>query len=477
MSSQKYLRIKEDIDDKDDDIPLWRKLCFAVGGAPYQITTNVIGFFFSIFLLEVAEIEPKYVSIILFGGKAWDAITDPTCGYLVHRSPFTKFGRMKPWILLSTPFACAAYYGLFYVPDISEEAKFGYYFAMFCLFEGLLSGLHVPYTSLTMYISSKQKERDSATSYRMVSEAIGVLLAVIVQGKLVEKYRTAGECSKPESTVSPHSIDDQKWSYTLGSIIVIGIYVLCTLIVFFGVKEKRGLVEDKNSASYFRGLKTVITYGPYIKAAMAFLFISIAIGVVQGNLALYCTHALKMGDKFSDFILVVLGTSIVSMPIWQCILIKFGKKTAYAVGISIFIPVLISHLYLPAGNEYIYYVVVAIAGLGISVSLLLPWSVLPDILDLFMLETKTRKDPIFYSFYVFFNKLAIGLGLGISQVALQFGGYETGACTQPKSVELTLRLLVACPVVFVLIALLFLWRYPIDEKKREQIREDILNMM
>lgn len=44
---------------------------------------------------------------------------------------------------------------------------------------------------------------------------------------------------------------------------------------------------------------------------------------------------------------------------------------------------------------------------------------LPDVIDEFMISTGERKDAIFYSFYVFFNKLAAGLGLGISQVALQ----------------------------------------------------------
>lgn len=46
-------------------------------------------------------------------------------------------------------------------------------------------------------------------------------------------------------------------------------------------------------------------------------------------------------------------------------------------------------------------------------------SMLPDVIDEFMISTGERKDAIFYSFYVFFNKLAAGLGLGISQVALQ----------------------------------------------------------
>lgn len=37
-------------------LPVWRKICFAIGGVPYQMTNAVVSFFFSIFLLEVAEV-------------------------------------------------------------------------------------------------------------------------------------------------------------------------------------------------------------------------------------------------------------------------------------------------------------------------------------------------------------------------------------------------------------------------------------
>ena len=43
---------------------------------------------------------------------------------------------------------------------------------------------------------------------------------------------------------------------------------------------------------------------------------------------------------------------------------------------------------------------------------------LPDVLDDYMLKTGHRKDAIFYSFYVFFNKIAVGVGVGLSQLAL-----------------------------------------------------------
>ena len=36
------------------------KLCYAVGGAPYQITGSALGFFLQIFLLDVAQVRREF---------------------------------------------------------------------------------------------------------------------------------------------------------------------------------------------------------------------------------------------------------------------------------------------------------------------------------------------------------------------------------------------------------------------------------
>lgn len=451
-------------------LPVWRKICFAIGGVPYQMTNAVVSFFFSIFLLEVAEIRPTYASIIVFGGRVWDAFTDPMCGFLVSRTN-TRFGKFRPWILFSAPFACITYFLLWYVPDFSEEGKLGWYFVFYCLFQCLMSGLHVPYTSLTMVISNNQKDRDSATAYRMGAEAIGVLAASVIQGTFVNKYRIAGECDE-DSKITAEELKNQKWSYNMGAVVMISVYMLSSIIVFLGTKERIGVISEGHGG-FWKGLKLTLSFRPYKLLSFSFLFLSLGISIVQGNLALYCTHSLDLGEHFSTFITILLVSAILFIPIWQVALVRIGKKRSFAIGMIIFIPVLISQLYIP-GNVYAYYPVLVLAGISVAVALLLPWSMLPDVLDEFMLQTGTRQDAIFYSFYVFFSKLAVGVGLGLSQLALGVGGYKTGECDQPASVGLALRyLVVPGPVVFTLIALLILWRYPIDENRRKQIKKEL----
>lgn len=56
-----------------------------------------------------------------------------------------------------------------------------------------------------------------------------------------------------------------------------------------------------------------------------------------------------------------------------------------------------------------------------SVGLSVPRSMLPDTVDDFMLRNPSclNLEALFYSFYVFFNKFAGGLAVGISTLSLQ----------------------------------------------------------
>jgi Na+/melibiose symporter-like transporter len=48
---------------------------------------------------------------------------------------------------------------------------------------------------------------------------------------------------------------------------------------------------------------------------------------------------------------------------------------------------------------------------------------LPDVIDEFMIKTGERNESIFYSFYVFFNKLSVGVAVGLSTLVLEYGKF------------------------------------------------------
>ncbi|XP_077991213.1 sodium-dependent lysophosphatidylcholine symporter 1-B-like [Glandiceps talaboti] len=453
------------------------KVSYAAGGIPYPMTANVVAFFISVFLLDVAEIRPAYVSIIVFSGKAWDAITDPTIGILIQKFD-SRFGKIKPWIVLSTPFAVVSYFFLWYVPDISDNAKLGYYFVIYCSYQTFLTCYHLPYSALTMYLSDQQSDRDSATAYRMTCEVLGTVIGIVVHALCLTAASSIDfldPCIDTNSTdvptYSPEERDPVEQSYMLSAGILSILFIISCMIVTIGTSEKKddAVDQQKEREEFCGSLKDVFTHGPYILLLLCFLCVSLSLQIVQGNLALYLLHAIQY-ENYQLALMLLLISTLICLPVWQLIMNKIGKKKTLGIGMIIEIPILGS-LYFANSHPAAIYTLSIVSGAAISVAYLCPWSMIPDVIDDFTVKTGTRKEAIFYSFYVFFTKLAVGVTLGISALVLEFVGYNSGACTQPEAVAEALRILVSAgPVFFLLIGLVFLWFYPITEMRRSETR-------
>ncbi|XP_036719838.1 sodium-dependent lysophosphatidylcholine symporter 1 isoform X5 [Balaenoptera musculus] len=458
QAGERPVQVKKE-SKKKNQLSICNKLCYAVGGAPYQVTGCALGFFLQIYLLDVAQVDPFSASIILFVGRAWDAITDPLVGFCISKSPWTRLGRLMPWIIFSTPLAIIAYFLIWFVPDF-QQGQTLWYLLFYCLFETLVTCFHVPYSALTMFISTEQSERDSATAYRMTVEVLGTVLGTAIQGQIVGQAHTPCVQDANASTValeganrtqSATSLRETQNAYLLAAGVIASIYVICAVILTLGVREQREPYETQQAKPmpFFRGIRLVMSHGPYIKLIAGFLFTSLA---------------------FMNLLLAIMFSATVTIPIWQWFLTRFGKKMAVYIGISSAVPFLIL-VALMESNLIVTYVVAVAAGISVAAAFLLPWSMLPDVIDDFHLKQPHihGTEPIFFSFYVFFTKFASGVSLGISTLSLDFTGYQTRGCSQPAPVKFTLKMLVTmAPIVLILIGLLLFKLYPIDEEKRRQ---------
>ncbi|XP_061671107.1 sodium-dependent lysophosphatidylcholine symporter 1-B [Syngnathoides biaculeatus] len=472
--------------EQRNTLSVCNKLCYAVGGAPYQITGCALGFFLQLYLLDVAQLDPFYASIILFVGRAWDAITDPTVGFLVSRSPWTRIGRMMPWIVISTPLAVLSYFLIWYVPPF-EDGKVIWYLFFYCLFQSLQTCFHVPYSALTMFISSEQKERDSATAYRMTVEVLGTVLGTAIQGQIVGMANApcipgpdailadmSSNSSDLNGTDHVISLEHTRAAYMIASGVICLIYVLCAIVLFFGVREQKESSRPKSEPlSFFQGIKLVMGHGPYAKLVMVFLFTSLAFMLLEGNFALFCSYTLGFRNDFQNILLVIMLSATLTIPFWQWFLTKFGKKTAVYVGTLSVVPFMILVVCVKS-NLIVTYVVSFAAGVSVAAAFLLPWSMLPDVVDDFQVQNPEANghEALFYSFYVFFTKFASGVSLGISTLSLDFAGYISRGCSQPAEVDITLKVLVsAAPILLIMIGLAILYTYPINEDRRQGNRK------
>ncbi|KAA0706922.1 Sodium-dependent lysophosphatidylcholine symporter 1 [Triplophysa tibetana] len=476
---------------KATGIPLSRKLCYAIGGMPYQMTLNAKGFFMQIFLLDVVKMGASYASIILFLGRAWDAVTDPMIGYAVSKSSSTKFGKLIPWIVFSMPFGVVSYIMLWYTPQdtMSPGYSFCWYFVWSCLFDTFMSCYHVPYSSLNMFLGGNDRDRDSATGYRMGMEVFATLAGATIQGQIVGVYhaKRSQVCRMQQNDTGVPSVNataslndtteilqNTRKAYVIAALVIGFIYFICCLVVFLGVKEQLAPLSklDRLNLPYLTGMKMVVCHIPYVKLVFGFLFASLAFQMAQGNFALFCTHAADMGGYFQHLVIILLTAATFSTPLWQTLLVKLGKKTTIFIGLSSYIPALIL-ISLLRNSLPLFIIMSMLAGTSLAALFLLPWSMLPDVVDDFKVKNPSCRDlePLFYSCFVFFNKFGGGLAVGISTLVLHFAGYKPGACKHNSQVIFSLRMLFApVPICLLLISMVMLYFYPITEKRRQEIQ-------
>ncbi|XP_067226716.1 sodium-dependent lysophosphatidylcholine symporter 1-like isoform X1 [Chanodichthys erythropterus] len=480
----------EDGDDqqKTPGIPLSRKLCYAIGGMPYQMTATAKGFFMQIFLLDVVKMEAFSASIILFLGRAWDGITDPLIGYTVSNSGRTRIGKLIPWIVFTMPLGVLSYVMLWYTPQhtMSSAFSFSWYFIWCCLFDTFMSCYHVPYSSLNMFLGGNEKDRDSATGYRMGMEMFATLAGAAIQGQIVGAHhaKKTRDCSLQNETVGfsgnhtdeiSVALQNTRTAYLTGALILGMLYFLCCLVLFLGVKEQLAPLSklDRINVSYLTGIKLMLGHTPYVRLVCGFLFASIAFQMAQGNFALFCTHAAHMGEYFQHLVLLLLTAATISIPVWQMLLIKIGKKATIFIGLSMDIPALIV-ISLVKSNLPVFIIMSVLSGTSLGALFLLPWSMLPDVVDDFKVKNPSCQDlePLFYSCYVFFNKFGGGMSVGISTLVLHFVGYKPGACRHNPAVIHSLRVLFApVPICLLLISLVLFYFYPINEERRQEIQK------
>ncbi|XP_068198408.1 major facilitator superfamily domain-containing protein 2B [Antennarius striatus] len=466
-------------------LTLCSKLCFAIGGAPKEVAASATAFFLQIYLLDVAQINAFQASMVLFIGKAWGAVTDPIVGFFITKSRWTKIGRLMPWMVGCTPFLVVSYFYLWFVPPFIT-GRFIWYLGFYCLYQTLITCFHVPYSALTMFLSTDQRERDSATAYRMTMEVLGTLVGAAIQGQIVASAHTLKHCSTHNVSAnylgnssgaeiikslvhSQEHLSHSKEVYMIAAGVIGAVFLICTVVMFLGVRETDDPYAPKTEKqiSFHQGFILVMRHGPYLTLTAAFLFITVAIQLVQSNFVLFCTYAADLRDHFQNIVLTILVSAVISIPLWQWFLERFGKKTAAFCGITWIMPFTLMLVFIP--NVVVAYVVAVSSGLSVAASLLLPWSMLPDVVDDFRLANPYCKghEAIFYSFYVFFTKFAAGISLGVSTLCLEFAGYDTGACKQPAPVVYTLKLLIgAAPVAFIVTGLMILVLYPISEDVR-----------
>ncbi len=194
---------------------------------------------------------------------------------------------------------------------------------------------------------------------------------------------------------------------------------------------------------------------------------------------------MKAEDQFTYILLAIQFSAAINLFIAQRLVSRFGKKATFFAGEGVMLAVMGTIFFLPEGYVPVLYVYAVLSGMGVSVSMLIPWSMLPDVIDEDEWKTGNRREGDYYSIFLVFQKVGLGIATAASSFALGLAGYqspddqaagETGLIEpeQPASVILTLKLLVGfIPFGLMLVSVATMYFYPITREKHAQIMKDL----
>ncbi len=247
-------------------------------------------------------------------------------------------------------------------------------------------------------------------------------------------------------------------------------------MVFAFTKESQFQGKVEEGPGFVEGLRVVFQNRAFLFVTTIYLLTWLCIQFVQANLLLYTRYWVNAEEQFPFLVLSIQATAFIFLLVWAKISERVGKKRVYYYGAAIWIVVEIALFFVQPGQVTLLFVLAILAGIGVSIGYLVPWSMLPDVIELDELETGQRREGIYYGFFVFLQKLGISLGLALSNFALELTGYITpteGAPlpVQPDSVQFALRIFVSLvPAVILLISIPVVARYPITRQRYAEIR-------
>ncbi len=435
-------------------LPLRTRLAFGAGDLGPAIATIIAGFFQLFFLTTVAGLPPALAGAILLVVKIWDAVNDPIIGWLTDRTS-TRWGRRRPWLLFG-----AAPFGLLFflqwvIPPFDVTGKFVYYLIIALLFDTAFTIVNVPYTALTPELTRDYDERTVLNSFRFAFSIGGSLLGGILHQSIVSLYPA-----------------DPRTGYLVAGAVVGTLIALPFLWCFLGTRERYEPDPEAKELSLGEQIGYVFRNRPYLFVVGIYMFSWLAVQVTSAVLTFYITFWLRRPDLITTFLLAVQGSALAFLFVWSAVSRRIGKKAVYLVGSVIWIAVQAFLFFLQPEQITLAIILAVIAGAGVATAYLVPWSMMPDVIELDELETGQRREGMFYGFMVLLQKLGLAVGLFLVGLGLQVAGFNENlpADLQPDSARLAIRLMIGpVPTLILICGMLLTWFYPITREKHEAV--------
>ncbi|MBV1879871.1 MAG: MFS transporter [Pseudomonadales bacterium] len=466
----------------------WHILSYSAVYMPISMVLLPVGLYVLPYYAELG-ISLYAMSLIIFCARLSDAFTDPLIGVLSDRTK-SRWGRRKPWLVGGAPLVMLSMYMLFIPPDNPSIWYFSSWIALLYLGFTIID---LPYFAWGAELSTDYKERTHITGRReqfhftgnVIFNLLPISAALIIYFAATESFDFSAmadnfshQFHEIMKTRAGHIDVILEW---IANLVLVAIPLTIGLAVYF-VPEKEQMVIPRRKPTFLASLRVVRRNGPYIRLIICYAVSTLATAMTAAMSYFFCKHVIQTAELYPLFLFAYYMSTILGLPLWMRLANRLGKHRAFIIAIfwyafwASWIP------FLPSGNFMFFLIIMCLKGSATGAFYALPAAMAADAVDIDSARTGEQRAGLYFSVWSMFKKGAYATGGAIGLALLAFFGFNPSADvalagTPLGNSETSLIWLAVLysivPAMIKLIALPFIWNYPLTEARQQKIRARI----
>lgn len=427
-----------------------------VDGGSGNIITQILGTFLAAYYTDTVGIAAAAIGTMMLLTRLLDGVSDIIMGGVIDRTN-TKWGKARPWLLISAPFICIGLILTFNVPEsMSSGAKLIYAYLTYIFLNCIsYTAYMISHTSLLARMTLDVHDRQTMTS---LNQIINNVVQLIVTGFTM--------------------VFVGNWGWRTVSIVYGIITAVMILICFFGTREHISMSEggeEIKKAEVVPLAKAIPALVKnkyfYLLAALFILALSIASG--NGSMTVYyCGNILENMDMMTPLSMALTIPVIVGNIFVPSIVQKLGHRKTLIISSVL----MVAGFLIVAINPYsgtFAVIGTTVRGFGNGAIFACGFALSAQVVDYGDWKFNVRSEGLVNSCVSFGQKIGLGLGAAIASWIIAAGGYVGTAATQTEAAKASIVFAYVWYGVILAVLLLIVSIFLNIDKYEQQIKEEL----
>ncbi|WP_160725102.1 MFS transporter [Bacillus sp. USDA818B3_A] len=444
-----------------EKISMKEKVGYATGDLACNFIYQTVSSYLLFFYTDVFGITAAAAGLMFLIVRLIDAVADPLIGTFVDKTN-TKYGRFRPYLLYGAfPFAGVAIL-CFTTPAFSDPMKLVYAYVTYILLSITYSFINIPYAALTSAITQDNKEVVSLTSIRMLFSNTGGLIVSFGVPLLAGIFTNmTGKTSSG-------------WQITMSLMGILGALLL--IYSFRNTTERVQINHAEEAQVNFKDIFVQLKANRPLIIICFFFILNFGVNSIVNSVGIYyVTYNVARPELVKWYGLMGTLPALILMPLMPMMYRVMGKKKLLFTALALKAIGLLALFLIPATMVPLVFAGRLIAALGTITAGAFTWALIPETIDYGEYKTGKRASGVIYALVGFFFKFGMAIGGIVPGLILANFGYVANHTQTPEALHGILITMTAIPVVFVIIELVAIFFYNLDEKEHKRVLAE-LNM-